>query len=198
MPTSSIRRTRSGAGSPGRWRCTRSIAAAILSVSLFHGKAEQWGDPHGGGMGSVAVNPVKQHPAAAAQRAGESGGQRHRIGGADTARRKPSRSRRRSTTTRTRLRSKAEPAKRKSTRKRRPRPTNGGPSSTTFPTSFTATWATALSSPMFAAARRRRHRGGQRFSLRQPVRLVCQADCATGWGRTGAPPASIPASATWR
>ena len=38
------------------------VAASILSVSLFHGAAEQWGDPHGGGMGSVAVNPVNSIP----------------------------------------------------------------------------------------------------------------------------------------
>ena len=38
------------------------VAASILSVSLFHGAAEQWGEPHGGGMGSVAVNPVNSIP----------------------------------------------------------------------------------------------------------------------------------------
>ncbi|MGA2147343.1 MAG: energy transducer TonB [Bryobacteraceae bacterium] len=38
------------------------VAAAILSAGLIHGKTQQWGDPHGGGMGSVAVNPVKSIP----------------------------------------------------------------------------------------------------------------------------------------
>ncbi|MGA2116632.1 MAG: TonB C-terminal domain-containing protein [Bryobacteraceae bacterium] len=38
------------------------VAASILSVSLFHGATEQWGDPQGGGMGSVAVNPVNSIP----------------------------------------------------------------------------------------------------------------------------------------
>ncbi|MGA1997531.1 MAG: cell envelope integrity protein TolA [Bryobacteraceae bacterium] len=38
------------------------IAAAILSAGLSHGKTEQWGDPHGGGMCSVAVKPVKSIP----------------------------------------------------------------------------------------------------------------------------------------
>ncbi|MGP8247421.1 MAG: TonB C-terminal domain-containing protein [Bryobacteraceae bacterium] len=38
------------------------VAAAILSAGLIHGKTEQWGDIHGGGMGSVAVNPVKSIP----------------------------------------------------------------------------------------------------------------------------------------
>jgi protein TonB len=38
------------------------MAAVILSASLFHGKTPPWGDPNGGGMGSVAVNPVNSIP----------------------------------------------------------------------------------------------------------------------------------------
>ena len=40
-----------------------SVAAAVLGLNVVgHRKPEMWGDPHGGGIGSVTVTPVAKIP----------------------------------------------------------------------------------------------------------------------------------------
>jgi protein TonB len=39
-----------------------AVTAILVGGNLFSSKPDQWGDPHGGGIGSVTVNPVQTIP----------------------------------------------------------------------------------------------------------------------------------------